>query len=130
VHLIELRVVDTEYARDRLTKRPLGFRTDWEQYDPTQHEPIPFRWRENLRGIINAPLDPRAGVTPDDLGKSIRLLKRLKKASDGAIIDLEDSDWEYLRTKVLQFNWPSAEEWFFDLREFFANASPNGKVAE
>lgn len=100
---IELKVIETDLVRDRRTKLTDGLggmRTDSELYDPTRQEPCPFFYRDHFRMLLNAPMDPRAGVTPEEWALSVAVLKKLKKLSHGATLYLEEDEWKHLVAKV------------------------------
>jgi hypothetical protein len=62
-----------------------------------------LEWAEILRQVVQRPLDPQRGVDIDEMRKSIRLLDIID-ASNG-VLELEDSDWEYLKSKTVAMQW-------------------------
>lgn len=63
----------------------------------------PFDWVDVIRQIIQKPLDPQKGVDIEEMRKSIKLLD-IVDGSNG-VLELEDSDWEYLKTKTMSMQW-------------------------
>jgi hypothetical protein len=62
-----------------------------------------LEWAEIIRQVIRKPLDPQKGVEIDEMRKSIRVLDALAKSN--GVLELEDADWEHLKTKTLAMQW-------------------------
>jgi len=61
-------------------------------------------WDEAIRQVIRKPLDPQKGAEVEEIRKGIRVLDALDNAKDG-VVELEDADWEHLKTKVQAMQW-------------------------
>lgn len=54
-----------------------------------------------LQTTIRSPADPQSGADIDEIRKSIRVLNVLDEiGQDAEVLELEDSDYEYMQTKV------------------------------
>jgi hypothetical protein len=56
-----------------------------------------------LREVMRRPADPQKGADIAEMRKSIRVLDALD-ASNGTL-ELEDADYEHLKTKILNMPW-------------------------
>jgi hypothetical protein len=63
----------------------------------------PLRYSQVLGEVIRRPLDPRQGITLDEMRQSLRVLDALEVAN-GAL-ELEDADYQHLKTKLLAMPW-------------------------
>ena len=62
-----------------------------------------LEWAEIVRQVVRKPLDPQKGADIEEMRKGIRILDAVD-ASNGTL-DIEDADWEHLKTKVLAMPW-------------------------
>ncbi len=54
-----------------------------------------------LQTTMRSPADPQSGASIDEIRKSIRVLNVLDEiGQDAEVLELEDSDYEYMVTKV------------------------------
>jgi len=63
-----------------------------------------------LERITEMPLDPRQGLTIDEVRKANRVLDALKDLNVGDELELEDADYSHLRQKVDNFKWAVAHK--------------------
>lgn len=62
-----------------------------------------LRYADVLREVVRRPLDPRAGADITEMRASLRVLDAID-AADGTL-ELEDSDYAHLRTKLEAMTW-------------------------
>lgn len=62
-----------------------------------------FDWTDVMRQIVQRPLDPQKGVDIEEMRKSIKLLDILDDSN--GVLELEDTDWEYLKAKTVAMQW-------------------------
>jgi hypothetical protein len=137
---IELKIVDTDIAKDLRTGDATGFRSDSNLFDPARHGVFPFYYKDHLRSILDAPMDPKAGAGLDEVRKSVTVLRKLKKIGHGEVMYLEEEEWEHLATKVKTVPLTFIETWIYDCAEDVLNAPKvsdeavrdalNGKLAK
>jgi len=60
-------------------------------------------YAEVLREVVRRPLDPRAGISIDEMRQSLRVLDALDAAN--GTLDLEDADYDHLKAKLLGMQW-------------------------
>jgi len=77
-----------------------------------QYEPNRLDYRVLIEQVIRVPLDRQQGATIDEMRKSIRVLDALDKADPGGVLELEDADWEHLRTKTERMPWAMVDRRF------------------
>src|SRR5215204_3468007 len=79
---------------------------------PMKHIPLrtlpdeqtgPIDYAQVLREVVRRPLDPQKGVDITEMRQSLRVLDALDKA-DGTL-ELEDSDYSHLMTKMDAMRW-------------------------
>lgn len=58
-----------------------------------------------LRAVMTSPLKPNAGVTMDEMHRTMRVLKSLDEAGEALV--LEDADFEFVIQKLDAFRWPA-----------------------
>lgn len=66
-----------------------------------------------IRNVANRPPAMAAGITPDQMQLILKVLEALDKSAEQ--IDLEDTQWEWVRDRVNDFPWPQAH---VELAEF------------
>lgn len=73
--------------------------------DPAQPEYEANRvdYRLLIETVVRTPIDRQSGATIDEMRKGIRILDALDRAS--TVLELEDADWEHLKTKVERMPW-------------------------
>jgi hypothetical protein len=54
--------------------------------------------------VIRRPLDPQKGADIEEMRRGIRVMDAVEK-SNGQVLELEDADWEHLKTKTLAMPW-------------------------
>jgi len=59
---------------------------------------------------LRVPLDRQTGATIDEMRKAIRVLDALDKSQD--VLELEDADWEFLKSKVERMPWAVVDRRF------------------
>lgn len=73
-------------------------------------------YRDIIENAVRIPLDRQAGATVDEMRKGIRILDALDRvtwsSADGDILELEDADWEFLKSKVEKFPWAGTDRRF------------------
>jgi len=62
-----------------------------------------LRWSEMIRTVVRQPQDKQSGASIDEIRKGIRVLDALDHAN--GVLELEDADWEHLKTKVIAMRW-------------------------
>ena len=67
-----------------------------------------FNYSELIRAIIQSPTNPQQGLTVEDVRKAVRVLDALDIAKDK--LELEDADYEVLKTKVENFKFGIAHK--------------------
>jgi hypothetical protein len=73
-----------------------------------------------LREVIRRPLNPQAGMGIDEMRQSIRVMDALDSA-DGTL-ELEDSDYQHLRSKVDAMQWLLVDRRIIQLVDDVRNA--------
>ena len=63
----------------------------------------PLRYTQVLIEVIRCPLDPRAGITIEEMRQSLRVLDAIEKSN--GTLELEDADYEHLKAKLLAMPW-------------------------
>lgn len=118
---VPLKVIDTDLARDKRTGQAMGFRDDSPLFDPAVHDVFPFPYRDHYRTLLNAPMDPQRGATPDEFRKSIAILKKLVRCK-GDILYLEDEEWRHLVQKIDTVPLTMIQLWIDECHEDARNA--------
>jgi hypothetical protein len=62
-------------------------------------------YAEMLRQCIRRPKDAQAGVDVVELRAGVRVLDALGSKKPPEVLELEDADWEHLKSKVLAMPW-------------------------
>lgn len=60
-------------------------------------------WAEVIQQLMRQPIDPQRGASIEEMRKSIRVLDALENSN--GVLELEDADWEHLKTKVTMMQW-------------------------
>lgn len=81
-----------------------------------------LNYRESLKAIVQSPVAPQAGVTIDEMRKSVRILNILEDAKDNEDISLEDADYDLLKQKVEKFPYSSSSKTLLDFIDSILNA--------
>lgn len=68
-------------------------------------------YRSMVEQAIRVPLDRQGGATIDEMRKGIRVLDALD-SSLMDVLQLEDADWEFLKTKVERMPWAQVDRRF------------------
>jgi len=78
-------------------------------------------YRSVIEQAIRVPLDRQGGATIDEMRRGIRVLDALDAASNGTL-ELEDADWEHLKTKVERMPWAMVDRRFLQFSDDVLNA--------
>ena len=71
------------------------------QITPPGRSEITLNYWEHLYNVIRAPINKEQGLDVEEIRKSIRIMDAMDKAGkDAEYLDFEDSDFEYLVSKV------------------------------
>jgi len=81
-------------------------------------------WSEAIKQVIRKPLDPQKGAEVEEIRKGIRVLDALDKAQNG-VLELEDADWEHLKTKVNAMQWAFVDKRILQFIEDVLDAGEN-----
>ena len=67
-------------------------------------------YKDYIKTIVAMPIEGQRGLSIEEIRSSMRVLDALDKA-EGEMIDLEDQDYEYMKSRVSQarFGFASAE---------------------
>jgi len=84
-----------------------------------------FSYKEMLQVIMETPQDAQKGATIDEVRKSIRVLDVLEKADD--LLELEDSDYAFMMSKVKATKFTSANKVFVDFVDDLEKAGERGE---
>jgi hypothetical protein len=60
-------------------------------------------YQDVLREVVRRPLDPQRGADIPEMRQSIRVLDALESAN--GMLELEDSDYQHLKEKLLKMPW-------------------------
>lgn len=71
---------------------------------------VPISYRTIVEQAVRIPLDRQNGATIDEMRKGIRVLDALDRANGS--LELEDADWEFLKTKVEKMPWAAVDRRF------------------
>ena len=69
-------------------------------------------YRLLVEAAVRVPLDPQKGASIDEMRKGIRVLDALDRAIGDAPLELEDADWEFLKSKVEKMPWSLTDHRF------------------
>lgn len=61
-------------------------------------------YKDLLKHIMRSPMDPKSGIDPDEIDKSLRVMEYIEDSDDKELI-LEDADYSYMESKVTAFRW-------------------------
>jgi hypothetical protein len=67
-------------------------------------------YRTIIEQAVQLPLDRTTGATIDEMRKGIRVLDALEHAN--GTLELEDADWDFLKTKVERIPWARVDRRF------------------
>lgn len=83
-----------------------------------------LEWADVIKQVIRRPADPQKGVEIEEMRKSIRVLDALEKSN--GVLELEDADWEHLRSKVQAMQWAVIDSRIVQFTDevFMATESP------
>lgn len=68
-------------------------------------------YRLIIEQAVRVPLDRQNGATIDEMRKGIRVLDALDASHDD-MLELEDADWEFLKSKVEKMPWAQVDRRF------------------
>jgi hypothetical protein len=85
-------------------------------------------YRSVIEQAIRIPLDRQAGATIDEMRKGIRVLDALD-ASHSDVLELEDADWEFLKTKVEKMPWAVVDRRFVQFHDDITGATDAPRAA-
>jgi hypothetical protein len=68
-----------------------------------KHQDVDMPYADMIKGVVNG-VDPREGVTVDDMKKRLRIVTALENAK-GDTLKLEDADYDLLAQKVRANKW-------------------------
>lgn len=71
---------------------------------------------------IRIPLDRQNGATIDEMRKGIRVLDALDATRDD-VLELEDADWEFLKSKVERYPWAGTDRRFLQFYDDITGAT-------
>ena len=69
-----------------------------------------MNYRESLMTIIKTPMNPREGISIDEMRKSVKLLDLIEIKKDEDEVELEDADYDFLKKKVESFKFAFANK--------------------
>lgn len=78
----------------------------------SEYEANRVDYRNIIENAVRIPLDRQSGATVDEMRKGIRILDALDAAIGDAPLELEDADWEFLKSKVEKFPWAQTDRRF------------------
>jgi hypothetical protein len=76
---------------------------------------FPIEYRQVLEDVLRRPSDPQQGIGIDEMRKSIRVMDALDAANGE--LQLEDADYDHLKTKLLAMRWNTADRRILQLVE-------------
>lgn len=79
-------------------------------------------YRSLVEQAVRIPLDRQNGASIDEMRKGIRILDALERAS-AEVLELEDADWEFLKTKVERMPWALVDRRFIQFHDDIMQAS-------
>src|SRR5580765_4847072 len=91
----------------------------------------PLDYAEAIRTVIRQPLDQSRGVNIEEMRKGIRILDKLDASKD--VLELEDADWDHLKTKVEAMQWGMVDRHLLEFIDAVLTAGDpirNGQVLE
>lgn len=87
-------------------------------------------YRLIIEQAIRVPLDRQNGATIDEMRKGIRVLDALDRAIGDAPLELEDADWEFLKTKVEKMPWAQVDRRFVQFHDDITGATDATRAAD
>jgi hypothetical protein len=75
-----------------------------------------------IEQVIRVPMDRSTGATIDEMRKGIRILDALDRVQF-EILELEDADWEHLKTKVEKMPWGQVDRRFVQFYDDITGAT-------
>lgn len=79
-------------------------------------------YRNIVENAIRIPLDRQQGTGIDEMRRGIRVLDALDRAQ-GDVLELEDADWEFLKSKVEVFPWAGTDRRFLQFYDDITGAT-------
>jgi hypothetical protein len=74
-----------------------------------QGKPIRLSYKQQIAEIMKTPTGNR-GADIDEVRRSIHILDALD-ACKGDTLQLEDADFEYMKQRIQEANWPVIDRW-------------------
>lgn len=75
-----------------------------------------------IRQIIRRPSDGQKGADLDEIRHGVRVLDALDKAENDTL-ELEDADWEHLKSKTLTMQWAFVDKRILELVDAITQAT-------
>lgn len=79
-------------------------------------------YRVVVEQCVRLPMDRQAGASIEEMRKGIRILDALDRARDN-VLELEDADWEHLKTKVEKMPWAQVDRRFLEFYDDIVSAT-------
>lgn len=84
-------------------------------------EEISQTYMELIFSSCNRPSNPHGGYTWDDIEKISRIENYLKKSKDADFIEIEDADFDFIKSRILTNIWGTADRRLLDFKKDLEN---------
>lgn len=91
--------------------------------DQVRYEADTVNYVQELTNVVRFPPPNQGGVDLAAMEKDFRILKVLKSAKPGDVVELEDADWENLCNKIRATKWLRVDERIIRLCHTVLNAT-------
>lgn len=82
---------------------------------------IDFKYRDQLLQIARFPSSER-GVTITEMEMAVPIIRKLKEAADGDLLELENAEYDWLQNKIPTWPFQQSHEVFLDFWTDFKTA--------
>jgi hypothetical protein len=82
-----------------------------------------FKYKQVLINSMRTPLDPRSGLSIEEIEKTLPILDAIKKIEEEGVLELDDKDFEYIEQKLAAVRFNGFDERWVRLKHTIKNAT-------
>jgi len=84
-----------------------------------------FKYKSALLSVLRTPMDPRGGISIEEMEKTLPIITQVKKVEENGILELDDADWSYIEQKLMVVRTTGFDERWVGLKSTIKNATKN-----
>jgi hypothetical protein len=124
IRLINIQVPEETLEEIKLSEGYKGLsEKEQGEYLATIRENSVFKYKEALLSVMRTPLDKNSGLSIEELERSLTIITAIKAIQEGEILELDDSEMDYLLLKLNAVRINGFDERWVTLRRTVKNST-------